>query len=87
MANETTVRARVDSEIKAKAATVLEGMGLSIADAVRLLITRVAKEGALPFDPFTPNPDTIEAMEAARRDDVVKVGHPRNLIGRLNAGS
>jgi DNA-damage-inducible protein J len=46
------------------------------------MITRVAKDGVLPFDPFVPNAETIEAMEAARHDDVVKVGHPRNLIAR-----
>jgi DNA-damage-inducible protein J len=87
MASDTTVRARVDSETKAKAASVLEAIGLSVSDAVRLMITRVAKEGALPFDPFVPNAETIEAMEAARRDDVVNVGHPRNLIDQLNAGA
>jgi DNA-damage-inducible protein J len=86
MASDTTVRARIDSETKAKAASVLEAMGLSVSDAVRLMITRVANEGALPFDPFVPNAETVEAMEAARRDEVVKVGHPRNLIDRLNAG-
>jgi DNA-damage-inducible protein J len=86
MASDTTIRARVDSETKAKAASVLEAMGLSVSDAVRLMITRVAKDGVLPFDPFVPNAETIEAMEAARHDDVVKVGQPRNLIARLNAG-
>jgi len=86
MASDTTVRARIDSETKAKAASVLEAIGLSVSDAVRLMITRVAKEGALLFDPFVPNAETVEAMEAARRDEVVKVGHPRNLIDRLNAG-
>jgi DNA-damage-inducible protein J len=86
MASDTTVRARIDSETKAKAASVLEAMGLSVSDAVRLMITRVAKEGTFPFDPFVPNAETVESMEAARRDEVVKVGHLRNLVDRLNAG-
>jgi DNA-damage-inducible protein J len=60
MASDTTVRARIDSETKAKAASVLEAMGLSVSDAVRLMITRVATDGALPFDPFVPNTETIE---------------------------
>jgi DNA-damage-inducible protein J len=85
MASDTTVRARIDSETKAKAASVLEAMGLSVSDAVRLMITRVATDGALPFDLFVPNTETIEAMEAARRDDVVKVGYARNLIARLSS--
>jgi DNA-damage-inducible protein J len=85
MASDTTVRARIDSETKAKAASVLEAMGLSVSDAVRLMITRVATDGALPFDPFVPNTETIEAMEAARRDDLAKVGHPRNLIAQLSS--
>ena len=65
MANHL-VQARVDREIKEEAATVLAGMGLTVSDAVRLLLTRVAREKALPFAPLVPNAETIAAMKEAR---------------------
>jgi len=49
MASRSLVQARIDSEVKARASLVLEGVGLTISDAVRILLTRTATEGALPF--------------------------------------
>lgn len=48
--NDTYVCARIDAHTKAHTADVLEAMGLSISDAIRLLILRVAQEHRLPFD-------------------------------------
>lgn len=42
------VQARIDSEIKDKASAVLESLGLTLSDVVRILLTRVANEGGLP---------------------------------------
>lgn len=67
MAANALVTTRIDGQIKAEAALVLSAMGLSISDAVRLLLTKIAREHALPFEPFTPNAETIEAMLEARR--------------------
>ena len=50
MASDTVVRARIDTETKEKAPIALEAMGLSVSDAIRLLMTRVALEEKLPFD-------------------------------------
>ena len=50
MASNSLVQARIDSDVKARAAVILEGMGLTISDAVRILLTRTAKEGSLPFE-------------------------------------
>ena len=47
---DTYVRARIDSTTKARAADALEAMGLSLSDAIRLLMLRVADEGRLPFE-------------------------------------
>ena len=44
------VQARIAPDVKAQAAAVLENLGLTISDAVRILLTRTAKEGALPFE-------------------------------------
>ena len=50
MASSDVVRARIDKEIKEEASHVLSGMGLSISDAIRMLLTRIATDKALPFD-------------------------------------
>ena len=43
------VQARIDPEVKERAAAVLGELGISVSDAVRILLTRTANEGALPF--------------------------------------
>ena len=48
--NSDVVRARIDEGIKVEAANVLAGMGLSVSDAIRMLLTRIAVDKALPFD-------------------------------------
>lgn len=64
----TVVRARISEEIKNEAAAVLEAMGLTVSDAFRIMMTRIAREHALPFEPLVPNEETIAAMRAARKD-------------------
>jgi DNA-damage-inducible protein J len=85
MSENAVVRARIDECIKNEAAVVLKAMGLTLSDAFRLLLVRVAKEKALPFEPLTPNAETIEAMKAARRGELVRVGKPSKLLATLNA--
>ena len=51
---------------KAEAAAALASMGLSLSDAFRMLVSRIAAEKALPFEPLIPNEETIEAMREAR---------------------
>ena len=66
MAANELVQARIDGGIKKEAAAVLATIGLTVSDAVRLMLTRVAREHALPFDPLIPNEATIAAMKDAR---------------------
>jgi DNA-damage-inducible protein J len=82
----TVVRARIDERVKNEAAAVLATTGLTVSDAFRLMIMRIANDKALPFEPLVPNAETIEAMKAARRGDLVTVGKPENLLASLNAG-
>ena len=84
MSQGAVVRARIDENIKNEAAVVLAAMGLTISDAFRLLMVRIAKEKALPFAPLVPNAETIKAMKAARRGDLVTVGSAANLMVNLN---
>jgi len=85
MAENSVVRARIDERIKEEAAAVLAAMGLTVSDAFRLMMVRIAKDKALPFEPLVPNAETIEAMKAARRGEVVKAGAPDKLLPSLNA--
>ena len=73
MAANSVVRARIDEDIKQEASIVLESMGLTISDALRMLLTRVAKEKKLPFEPMAPNAETIAAMKEARRGNLESV--------------
>ena len=70
----TVVRARIDEKTKEEAAAVLDTIGLTVSDAFRLMMVRIATEKRLPFEPLVPNDETIEAMRAARRGDLVEVG-------------
>lgn len=62
MAADTVVRARIDATIKTSATEALADMGLSVSDAIRLLLTRVAADKALPFFLEAPNATTRKAM-------------------------
>jgi DNA-damage-inducible protein J len=63
----TMVHVRVDQKVKQRAAKTLAGMGISVSDAVRMLLIRVAAEEALPFEVKLPNTTTVKAMRAADR--------------------
>lgn len=84
MTENAVVRARIDERIKNEAAAVLGAMGLTVSDAFRLLMVRIAKDKALPFAPLVPNEETIEAMKAARRGELTTAGSPDKLVARLN---
>lgn len=62
MSADTYVRARIDEATKREAAAALERMGLSVSDAIRLLMRRVADEHRLPFDVMVPNAETRAAI-------------------------
>jgi len=84
MPENSVVRARIDERIKNEAAAVLGAMGLTVSDAFRLMMVRIAKEKALPFEPLVPNAETVEAMRAARRGELVTAGSPDALAASLN---
>lgn len=60
------VRARIDQDTKERATEALKAMGLSVSDAIRLLMVRVADERRLPFEIQAPNAQTRAAMEESR---------------------
>ena len=63
MSTDVVVRARIDAATKLKASAALKGMGLTVSDAIRLLMLRVADEQRLPFAVKVPNAATAAAMK------------------------
>jgi DNA-damage-inducible protein J len=85
MAATEMVHVRVDKRIKAKASKTLSAMGLSVSDAVRVLLTRVAAEKALPFEITVPNATTAAAMREAREGKLASFNSVPDLLADLNA--
>jgi DNA-damage-inducible protein J len=79
------VRARIDGNIKQEASAVLESMGLTISDAFRMMLIRIAREKALPFEPLIPNDVTIAAMKQARRGRLPSFKNIDELLSDVNA--
>lgn len=85
MAANALVQTRIDGAVKEEAATVLAAMGLTVSDAVRLMLTRIARDKALPFEPLVPNDTTIAAMKEAREGKVKRSATIADLMADLNA--
>jgi len=85
MTSNAIVRARIDERIKKEASAVLGAMGLTVSDAFRLMMVRIAHEKALPFAPLVPNAETVAAIEAARRGELETADSVDDLLSRLNA--
>lgn len=79
----TMVHVRVDQKTKQRAAKTLAAMGLSVSDAVRMLLLRVAVEKCLPFEVKVPNPKTVKAMRAADRGEGKRLGSATALFKDL----
>ncbi len=67
MTTDTVVRARIDRDTKKRAAAALDAMGLTVSDAIRLLMLRIAEEKCLPFAVRIPNAATTNAMNELDR--------------------
>lgn len=85
MTANALVQTRINGKVKDQAAAVLAAMGLTVSDAVRLLLTKIAQERALPFDPLVPNEATVEAMKEARRGKLSSFKSIESLMEDLNA--
>ena len=85
MTTRVVVRARIDKHIKEEASVVLSSMGLTASDAFRIMLSRIAREKALPFEPLIPNAETIAAMKEARAGGLPSFDSPEALLAGLNA--
>ena len=85
MSANAVVRARIDERVKAEAAAVLDTMGLTVSDAFRMMMKRIAAEKALPFSPLVPNAETIAAMEEHLHGPLPRVNTVEELLAELHA--
>lgn len=84
MAQSAFVRARIDQALRDEAAAVLAEMGLTVSDVVRIALTKIAKEKALPFDMRVPNARTAQTLAAsARGEDVHPAQNAEDLFRQL----
>lgn len=83
--SDTYVRARIDNTTKERATAALGAMGLSISDAIRLLMLRIADERRLPFEVKVPNAATREAMAELAAGKGVKFASVDALMADLHA--
>ena len=83
MATNAVVRSRISAEVKDKATAVLEEMGLTVSDVMRIVLTRVANENALPFD-LKPNKLARKTMrKTARGAEVHQAKDAADLFHKL----
>ncbi|WHA40442.1 type II toxin-antitoxin system RelB/DinJ family antitoxin [Agrobacterium larrymoorei] len=83
------VRARIDQEIKDDATAVLDSLGLTVSDVMRMMLTRIAREKALPIELTRPNAETLAALEEAKEIARAKRERFRSaeeLFDALNGG-
>jgi DNA-damage-inducible protein J len=85
MAASTMIHVRINMKLKARAEKALGAMGISVSDAVRMLLMRVAAEQALPFDVRVPNAATRKAMVDARRGATKRLRSLPDLLRNLDA--
>lgn len=85
MAETTMIHVRVEEDVKVRASEALAKMGLTVSEAVRVLLVRVASDQAFPFQIKVPNAQTRAAMES---DDLVgPFATGEDLLNALDANS
>lgn len=85
--SDTYVRARIDTRTKERATEALEAMGLSISDAIRLLMVRIADERRLPFEVKVPSPTTLGAIVELEAGKSKRYASVEDLMADLHAGN
>jgi addiction module antitoxin, RelB/DinJ family len=84
MATTTMIHVRLEENLKKDASVALEAMGLSLSDAIRVFLTRVAADQQFPFALQVPNAETRQAMEEARTIAQARFDKPQDLLDALD---
>ena len=79
------VRARIDTATKERAVNALADMGLSVSDAIRLMLIRVADEQRLPFEVKVPNKETRAAIAELEAGKGQKFSTVAEMMAALDA--
>ena len=77
------VRARIDSATKQKATQLFHAMGITVSDAIRMMLVQAVAEKALPFEVKSPNAETVAALQASRAGEVTRVASVDDLFADL----
>lgn len=81
---KVTVRVDVERDVRDQAAHQFAEQGLTIGETMRIVLEQAAAGCGPDFGPLVPNATTIEAIEAARRGEVVELGTPVDALAELN---
>lgn len=84
MKAEAVVRAHIDAATKGRAAVALDAMRLSVSDAIRLLMQRIAAEQRLPFDVSVPASETVKAIAELDAGEGARFDTPEKLLADLD---
>lgn len=75
VARTSMLHVRIDDQLKAQAAEKLANFGLTVSDAVRIVLTRVVKEGALPAG-LTADPEAYDVWFRAKVQEALDDARP-----------
>lgn len=81
---DTVVRARVDQATKQDATRLFKKMGITVSDAIRMMLIQAVAERALPFEVKAPNAETVAALKASRDGNVTRVASVDDLFTGLD---
>lgn len=79
-----TLQIEMDEHLRDKAAKNLAENGLTINEAMHIVLVQAATGRAFEFGPLVPNQTTIDAIEAARRGELIDLGSPEEALAELN---
>lgn len=77
---DAVVRARVDEATKQEAAKLFQEMGITVSDAIRIMLVQAVATKALPFEIKVPNKETVAALNDSRNGAVTRVASVDELF-------
>jgi DNA-damage-inducible protein J len=85
MAQDSVVRARIDEKTKKQAEKVFAACGMTLSDAIRIMLTKTARDKEIPFSIHVPNSKTKKAIREAQSGKMYRAKDLEELLKRMNA--
>ena len=79
-----TIEVEIEEDVRKRAVGHLADCGLTVEEALRIMLVQIAAGREFGFEPLEPNRETISAIEAARRGELVTLGTPAEAMAELN---